>query len=311
MITRRHIRIKVLHHLYAYTADAESSAAVLLKNLNKSLEEVHHLFVWDISALLRIYSTAIHRLEKVQQRNVADTDLESRIQAFVAIPFFNLVQQDHRLIAFKEGVHPDWSQYSSHFITICDDIFKSEEFDKFLETKDDFAVQKRLVKFIYQHHIAENEFLHDIYEDMHVGWGDDLDAAQMMSGKVISSWNEQGDIVIPSLYKDNSDAEFGAFLMRKYFEFAQDSQTRVEAKSKNWESDRIAKLDVVLMKLCIAEWRGMEEIPVKVSMNEYLDLAKEYSTPKSSSFINGILDKIVTNLRDEGLLNKVGRGIIE
>jgi N utilization substance protein B len=65
------------------------------------------------------------------------------------------------------------------------------------------------------------------------------------------------------------------------------------------------------MKLCIAEWRGMEEIPVKVSMNEYLDLAKEYSTPKSSSFINGILDKIVTNLRDEGLLNKVGRGIIE
>ncbi len=103
MITRRHIRIKVLHHLYAHAADAESSAAVLLKNLNKSLEEVHHLFVWDISALLRIYSTAIHRLEKVQQRNVADTDLESRIQAFVAIPFFNLVQQDHRLIAFKEG----------------------------------------------------------------------------------------------------------------------------------------------------------------------------------------------------------------
>ena len=311
MITRRHIRIKVLHHLYAHAADAESSAAVLLKTLNKSLEEVHHLFVWDISALLRIYTTARLRFEKVQLRNVTDTELESRIGAFLAIPFFNLVQQDRRLIAFKKGVHPDWSQYNSHFIAICDEIFKSEEFDRFIEGKDDFAVQKRLVKFIYQHHIAENKFLQDIYEDMNLGWGDDLDAAQMMSGKVISSWNDQGDMIIPNLYKDNSDAAFGAYLMRKYFEFAQDSQIRIESKSKNWESDRIAKLDVILMKLCIAEWRGMEEIPVKVSMNEYLDLAKEYSTPKSSSFINGILDKIVTNLQDEGLLNKVGRGIIE
>ena len=146
---------------------------------------------------------------------------------------------------------------------------------------------------------------------MHVGWSDDLDAAQMMSGKVISSWNEQGAVTIPHLYKDEGDAAFGALLMRKYFEFAADSEARIKSKSKNWESDRIAKLDVVLMKLCIAEWRGMDEIPVKVSMNEYLDLAKEYSTPKSSSFINGILDKIVTNLREEGLLNKVGRGIIE
>ena len=133
----------------------------------------------------------------------------------------------------------------------------------------------------------------------------------MMSGKVLSSWNADSGIIIPRLYKDENDAGFGALLMRKYFEFASDSQKRIEAKSKNWESDRIAKIDVVLMKLCIAEWRGLEEIPVKVSMNEYLDLAKEYSTPKSSSFINGILDKIVTNLREEGSLFKVGRGIID
>jgi N utilization substance protein B len=100
-------------------------------------------------------------------------------------------------------------------------------------------------------------------------------------------------------------------LMRKYFEFSEDSVERIKEKSKNWESDRIARTDVLLMKLCIAEWRGMDEIPVKVSLNEYLDLAKQYSTPKSSSFINGILDKIVTNLREEGVLQKVGRGMID
>jgi N utilization substance protein B len=297
--------------LYAHASDNELGAATLLKNLDKSLEEVHDLFLWDIHALLRIYRTAVEQLEKVQSRNVPDTALEDKISVFTSIPFFELVATDDRLIAFSEGVHVDWSNYDNHFRNLWKDIFEGEEFEKLLATPTNFAAQKRFVKYIYQIHIAENELLHDIYEDMHVGWSDDLDAAQMMSGKVISSWNEQGNIIIPHLYKDEGDAAFGALLMRKYFEFASDSEARIKSKSKNWESDRIAKLDVVLMKLCIAEWRGMDEIPVKVSMNEYLDLAKEYSTPKSSSFINGILDKIVTNLREEGQLNKVGRGIIE
>lgn len=311
MITRRHIRIKVLHHLYAHASDNELGAATLLKNLDKSLEEVHDLFVWDIHALLRIYKTAQEQLEKVQSRNVPDEALAQRIGAFTSIPFFEKVANDDRLVAFSEGVHTDWSNYETHFRKLWQEIFEGDEFEKLLLNPTDFSAQKRFIKYIYQVHIAENELLHDIYEEMHVGWSDDLDAAQMMSGKVISSWNEQGSVTIPHLYKDEGDAAFGALLMRKYFEFATDSEARIKSKSKNWESDRIAKLDVVLMKLCIAEWRGMDEIPVKVSMNEYLDLAKEYSTPKSSSFINGILDKIVTNLREEGLLNKVGRGIIE
>ena len=134
----------------------------------------------------------------------------------------------------------------------------------------------------------------------------------MMSGKVIASWKEDAEqLTVPSLYKDESDAAFGALLARKYFEFNTDSQKRIESKSRNWESDRIAKMDIMLMKLCIAEWRGFEEIPMKVSLNEYLDLSKQYSTPKSSAFINGILDKIVTNLQEDGLINKVGRGMIQ
>ena len=298
--------------MYAHASDSELGAAVLLKNLDKSLQEVHDLFVWDIHALLRIYNTAKRQEEQVAQRNVLQTQCyRIKSQPLPQFLFFELLTSNSSLQAYKESVHPDWSSYDNHFRGLWDSIFSSEEYAKFLDVRDDFAAQKRLLKYVYQEMIAENEFLHDIYEDMHVGWGDDLDAAQMMSGKVLSSWNADSGIIIPRLYKDENDAGFGALLMRKYFEFASDSQKRIEAKSKNWESDRIAKIDVVLMKLCIAEWRGLEEIPVKVSMNEYLDLAKEYSTPKSSSFINGILDKIVTNLREEGSLFKVGRGIID
>lgn len=312
MITRRHIRIKVLHHLYAHALDNEIGAATLLKNLQKSIEEVHVLFAWDIEAFLKLHKVAKEKLEFAQNRKTVEQDQIDRLSKFVNIPFFNYCSENAALTALIEGSHVDWSEYGQHFNKLWEQIYTSERFEKFLESDGSQPVQKRFLKEIYQEYIAENEFIHDIYEDIHAQWSDDSDAAQMMTAKVLSSWNPNDtELIIPKLYKDEEDAAFGPLLLRKYFEFAEDSAKRIEEKSKNWESDRIARTDVLLMKLCIAEWRGMSEIPVKVSLNEYLDLAKQYSTPKSSSFINGILDKIVTNLREEGLLNKVGRGMIE
>jgi len=312
MITRRHIRIKVLHHLYAHALDNEIGAASLLKNLQKSIEEVHVLFAWDISAFLRLHKLAKEKLEFVQKRSVTDEEHAARLEKFVNIPFFQMCELNGALSTLIEGSNVDWSDYGQHFSKLWDQIYNSERFDQFIQDGNSQPSQKRFLKELYQEYIAENEFIHDIYEDIHAQWSDDLDAAQMMSAKVISSWSEEkSELVIPRLFKDEADAAFGPYLMRKYFEYAEDSVARIKEKSKNWESDRIARTDVLLMKLCIAEWRGMDEIPVKVSLNEYLDLAKQYSTPKSSSFINGILDKIVANLREEGLLQKVGRGMIE
>lgn len=312
MITRRHIRIKVLHHLFAQSTDESMDAAMLLKNLNKSLNEVHRLFAWDISAFLRLHEEAKRQYQRVSERQQPDQELMKRIAKFTQLKFWTLCKESAALNTLVEGSHASWSDYDQHFRKQWDTLFASEAYENFVQSASDFTQQKRFLRLVYQLYIAENEFLHDIYEDEHAAWGDDLDAAQMMSGKVIASWKEDVErLIIPSLYKDESDAAFGALLARKFFEFNVDSQTRIESKSRNWESDRIAKMDILLMKLCIAEWRGFQEIPVKVSLNEYLDLSKEYSTPKSSSFINGILDKIVTNLQEDGLINKVGRGMIQ
>ena len=312
MITRRHIRIKVLHHLFAQSTDESMDAAMLLKNLNKSLNEVHRLFAWDISAFLRLHEEAKRQYQRVSERQQPDQELMKRIAKFTQLKFWTLCKESAALNTLVEGSHASWSDYDQHFRKQWDTLFASEAYENFVQSASDFTQQKRFLRLVYQLYIAENEFLHDIYEDEQAAWGDDLDAAQMMSGKVIASWKENVEqLIIPSLYKDESDAAFGTLLVRRFFEFNVDSQARIESKSRNWESDRIAKMDTMLMKLCIAEWRGFQEIPVKVSLNEYLDLSKEYSTPKSSSFINGILDKIVTNLQEDGLINKVGRGIIQ
>ena len=312
MITRRHIRIKVLHHLFAQSTDESLDAALLLKNLNKSLNEVHRLFAWDMEAFLKLHHEAERQYQIVSQRQEPDKELMERIVNFTQLKFWTLCKESAALNTLVEQSNASWSDYDQHFRKQWDTLFTSETYENFVQSTSDFTQQKRFIREVYQLYIAENEFLHDIYEDEQAAWSDDLDAAQMMSGKVIASWKEDVEqLIIPSLYKDESDAAFGALLARKFFEFNVDSQTRIESKSRNWESDRIAKMDILLMKLCIAEWRGFQEIPVKVSLNEYLDLSKEYSTPKSSSFINGILDKIVTNLQEDGLINKVGRGMIQ
>ena len=312
MITRRHIRIKVLHHLFAQSTDESMDAALLLNNLNKSLNEVHRLFAWDMGALLKLHYEAERQYQIVSQRQQRDQELMERIAKFTQLKFWTLCKESAALNTLVEGSHASWSDYDQHFRKQWDTLFASEAYENFVQSASDFTQQKRFLRLVYQLYIAENEFLHDIYEDEQAAWGDDLDAAQMMSGKVIASWKENVEqLIIPSLYKDESDAAFGTLLVRRFFEFNLDSQARIESKSRNWESDRIAKMDTMLMKLCIAEWRGFQEIPVKVSLNEYLDLSKEYSTPKSSSFINGILDKIVTNLQEDGLINKVGRGMIQ
>lgn len=312
MLTRRHLRIKVMHHLYAQSTHSVQDNAILLRNLDKSIGDIHHLFAWDISALLQLHKAAQNQFNMVSKRSIPDQALLDHITPFLTIPFFVLAHENSALQTLIEYAHPNWSEYDQHFRLQWKNISEGEVYAQYLSGPQEFLDQKKFIKEVYQVYIGENEFLHDIYEDFRASWGDDLDAAQMMSGKLINSWKQdEQTLSVPNLYKDASDEEFGPSLMRAYFKHNGMGQKRIEAKSSNWDSDRIAKLDFILMKMCIAEWLEFPEIPVKVTLNEYIDLAKEYSTPKSSSFMNGILDKIHTNLREESLIQKVGRGIID
>src|SRR6056300_430401 len=124
MITRRHIRIKVLHHLYAHALDNEIGAATLLKNLQKSIEEVHVLFAWDMSAFLRLHRIAKEKLELVEKRNVADGNMVTRLSKFVNIPFFQMCELNGALSTLIEGSNVDWSEYNQHFNKLWDQIFQ-------------------------------------------------------------------------------------------------------------------------------------------------------------------------------------------
>ena len=156
--------------------------------------------------------------------------------------------------------------------------------------------------------------MHQLYEERDLHWADDLDAAQMMVEKTIRKCGPKSTAqtnILVNLFKDDEDRKFGPRLFHKVLQSMDDSLARISAKARNWEMDRIAVLDILLMQMAIAEFRFFDTVPLKVSMNEYIELSKSYSTPKSGMFINGVLDKVLADLKKEGKVRKIGRGLLE
>lgn len=310
MLTRRHIRIKVLHGLYAVQAQPDMDFAIALKNLNKSLSDIYELFLWDLGALMRLRHEAVKTVDNAKD-NINRAQEFAAAQPLANHPFFTAIDAHPKLQTLLDESGANWSEYSAHFTKLWNTLHSSEEYLNYMALEaPEHGDHKRLLKWMYGTFINENEFLHELFEDAHAHWSDDLDAAQMMTAKLISSWKEGEELNVPNLYKDSSDEEFGPLLMRKALQHKEEAQELIVMMSKNWDEDRIARMDALIMRICVAEIMAFPEIPVKVSMNEYLELVKQYSTPKSSSFINGIIDKIVVKLQDDGRLEKFGRGLL-
>jgi N utilization substance protein B len=159
---------------------------------------------------------------------------------------------------------------------------------------------------------AESELLHWFLEEKNVHWFDDYNDALLATYKNIERYkeNQSDNLPLIPLFKDDEEVTFYRELFRKTALYGAEYQKRIEEKLQHWESERVMEIDAILMKMAMCELTQFQTIPIKVSINEYIELAKLYSSRKSGVFINGILDSIVTDLKNEGLLNKMGRGLI-
>ena len=189
-------------------------------------------------------------------------------------------------------------------------IYKTESFQEILEDKsENFEVQKvRLIK-LFKEEICNFDLLHHFFDEKSIYWQDDLDHVSSMIIKTLKSIKEDEDLVLMSLWKED-EKEFALNLLSKAITNKVENDKILEKYSKNWESERLAKMDSLLMNLAVTEAKEFSSIPLKVTLNEYIEISKFYSTPKSNGFINGVLDKIFIDLKKDGKLKKVGRGLI-
>ena len=205
----------------------------------------------------------------------------------------------------------NWETHDDYIQLLLRLIKESELYAKYMANREnDFQEDKQFVLDIFTEIIVPNEKLYDYLEDHKLTWIDDIPLVNTEIVKQLKAIKEDSEVRMPRLYKDVDDKDFAKNLFRKTVLNEKDLAKHYIDKTPNWDTERIAEVDTIILKMAICEFLKFPSIPVKVTINEYLEVAKEYSTPKSSIFINGILDNLVKEYQSNNTLLKTGRGLM-
>jgi len=314
MLSRRHIRIKVFQSLYGYFQEDNPDSLVIERQLNKSIDHIYELYIYELRLLHELRLAAEHFIDIAMKKKLpTSSDLDPN-RRFVDNPILKILAENDGFISACEKFKVSWAEERHFTRSLFQELKNSELYREYMEKPNtSFSEDKSFLREVYEVFIVHNEDLYTLYDEKNLHWADDLDAAQMMVDKTfkkLKSTSLEAPLLV-KLFKDSEDQSFASKLFRSTLTTSEETQSRIAAKAQNWEMDRIASIDVILMKMAVAEFIHFNTIPLKVSMNEYIELSKGYSTPKSSLFINGILDRILKNLKEESKIKKIGRGLLE
>jgi transcription antitermination protein NusB len=315
MLSRRHIRIKTFLGLYAYVFSNNKELDKGERNLTFSLKKVYELYVTLLSVFDEIKKLSEEKIENAKTKlRPTEDDLNPNMK-LVHNKVFSMLKQNAQLQKDIDNMKVQWRTDGA--FTVISQIFKeirnSDEYKNYMSSgADSFNEDKNFLINIFKNYVVNNELLHDVLEDSSIFWNDDLDIVALAVIKTLETMSEgdSGIEALHPLFKDKSDEEYAKLLFRNTVLKQDQAEKLIKAQTKNWDVDRLAKTDVILMNMAIVEALDFPSIPVKVTMNEYIEISKFYSTPKSKGFINGILDKIFAQLKSEGKINKAGRGLI-
>lgn len=313
MLNRRHLRIKVLQALYAYYQSEEDSFRKAEKELTNAVDRIYDLYLYLMLVFPELKAIAEHRIEENKKKIIpSEEDLNPNLK-FVQNQFITLIEENKNLRMASEEHKVNWvgDEHQEMFKKMLIHIRESETFFEHMNNGETgFEADKRFVMDLFRIEVANYPLLHDFFEERSIQWLDDIDLSCTMVLKTFKLTEEGEKIEIMELFKDPKDEqEFIRELFRKTISMDKENEALITDLTKNWDLDRIAKMDVILMKMAITEFQIFETIPTKVTLNEYIEISKFYSTPKSNGFINGILDKAIDRLVKDNKIEKVGRGL--
>jgi N utilization substance protein B len=314
MLNRRHIRIKVLQILFAYYNEEKPDAARYEKMLFESIERFRELYISMMGILVELHHLAIEKIEMgMQKRLPSHEDLHPNTR-FVTNELLRILAHSKTLESGMKYNHLNWRSNPDLTRKLFKELLENEDYLEYMNSAErGFDYDRELVLRIFKKFIVNHEDVQDFMEDQGIFWNDDLDLAASMVLRTLKSIKSgDDDVHFLPLWKEGDDEEgYCRDLFRKTLSMGADLEKTISEYTKNWEIERIATMDVVIMKMALTEAIVFDQIPVKVTMNEYIELAKYYSTPKSAQFVNGLLDQIIPKWKNEGKIKKIGRGLIE
>lgn len=320
MLSRRHLRIKVLLALYAFKTANNDRIEVGEKELFKSLNKLYEIYIYQLSLLVEIVQFAGMRQEENKKKFFPTEDDLNPNTRFVENEFIKQLINNKDYQKLHSTYKINWAGEEDMIRKLFAIIKASPDYIAYLKEWDhNYKNDKEILVKVLKKHFANSEILHFYFEEKNIYWSDDFYTANTFAMKTIKNYSESfsDDKKLPSLYKvdeldnEKEDIDFVKTLFRKSIVKSDEYEKIIENKVKNWEMDRIAVMDIIILKMALAELLELPSIPVKVTLNEYIDLAKMYSTPKSKIFVNGILDKIIEELKKNNQIKKTGRGLME
>lgn len=312
MINRRHIRIKVMQSVYA-TLQSKNDDLVKEENfLKHSIEKMYDLYALLIKLLVKVQDMEINHLSIAQKKHLASDEEKNPNRKFIDNKVINIFRNSNSLNNYIEKNKLNNWELDDEFVRIIWNLIKeSETYSNYMNSpKNSFEDERKFVLKIFKKIIAPNENLSDYFEDQNISWVDDIPFVNTWIVKDINALYENKPFSLKTLYKDNADKEFVIDLYRKVVLNHKKYDEEIANKTPNWDTDRIAEIDMILMKMAICEFLEFSSIPTRVTINEYIEIAKDYSSQKSSYFINGVLDKILKELNSTNRIQKMGRGLL-
>jgi N utilization substance protein B len=310
MLSRRLLRVKVVQMAYAHYQKGEVSIQQTENELFHSIAKSHEMYHAFLLLLLELKNFAENRIElRKQKRRPSEEDLNPNLR-FVDNAFLVQLSNNDSLLAYNTKHGTPWVNHPETIKSLFNIVSESDLYNEYMDSEaGDYEADKRFVAKLLEKVIAPFESLYSIFEEQSVYWNDEVEFVISMVVKTIKGFQEENgakEALLPE-FKDEEDRDFVQRLCRKTLVNHKDSMELIKRFTKNWDFDRVALLDVILMQVALAEIVEFKNIPVNVSLNEYIEIAKYYSTSKSGVFINGVLDKITEHLIAEKIINKPGK----
>lgn len=313
MISRRIIRIKVMQSLYAFHSSPDQTINLAEKELFHSINKSYDLYHWLLQLLVDVHDHASELIELKKKKNFpTPEDLNPNLR-FRQNIIIHKVNENKPLQDYVNKQKLSWHDHPELIRKLFNQLVESEEYIRYMTNENNTINDDRnIIDYFYANIVAETDDIHQLLEEKSIYWNDDVEFVLSMIIKTLSKFKMSTPDFksLMPLFKDEDDLNFTKSLFRKTVLSSEEHREIIKTHLRNWDLDRVAFIDVLIMEMAISEFLYFPSIPTKVSMNEYIDLAKYYSTSKSQTFINGILDKIHTSLKDEGKIVKTGRGLI-
>jgi len=306
--------------LYAFFQSENDRVDLAEKQLIQSIEKLYELFIYQLSLLVEIVDFTKIRAEEAKLKFLPSPEELNPNTRFIDNRLIRQIAENIGFQRKREEYRINWSDETEMIRRFYLTIKESKEYSRLInESEDTYNSDKEFVVKIFRKYILTSEPLQSLCAEKSIYWVDDFDTAGVMVLKFFKTLEEDSDseFSLPELFKDltkdgkSEDRDFLIRLFQRTIAHGKEYEQIISDNAKNWELERIAVMDIILIKMAFCELLEFKSIPIKVTLNEYIELAKMYSTPKSSIFINGLLDKLIGEFKLAGKIKKTGRGLME